>query len=341
MVVKKLSVEVINTELSDKPVRLALRGGKLSLVATLPSKSGGGRKQQRIALGLGSSQLELEEARAKAYELFTQIVRDTFTWDFWNKRVGGDDELTKDTIERFYQSLRSRGMKEERIYAYSLTLKKLPQDTPLAASEIIKLALIYPPNSAARRQGCSFLEGLATFAGVQVDLSPYKGNYSSAKVKARDLPSDEEIEEIWASIASLNNRPKEAATVRWMFGMMATYGLRDHEVVFCTVDPEPPHVCRVARGKTGDREVYPLHPEWVQKFDLLNEKRPTFQTEGRSNQRLGDSVSRKMRMTLVKLDKYHRPYEMRHAYALRGELSYGFGTRVMAAMLGHSKLTPG
>jgi integrase len=135
----------------------------------------------------------------------------------------------------------------------------------------------------------------------------------------------------------LNTKPKHAAVVQWIFGMMATYGLRDHEVMFSKIDPEPPHVCYVSRGKTGDREAYPLHPEWVRKFDLLNEKKPTFQTEGRTNKQVGNTISRKLRLTLGKEKNHHKPYDVRHAYALRGEISYGFGTRVMAAMLGHSE----
>ena len=63
---------------------------------------------------------------------------------------------------------------------------------------------------------------LAKFAGIQVDLKDIKGNYKPKPVNADDVPSDDEIEAIWESIASPG--------WRWVYGMLATYGLRPHEV---------------------------------------------------------------------------------------------------------------
>lgn len=336
MPVKRLTLDILNREFEDKPVTIVRRGKKLSLVATLPARDGSKRRQQRISLGLGETQIELEEARARAYELFTQIVRGTFSWAYWDKVQGGEYEPTAELIERFHQESLSRGMSRDRWYAYSLIFKRLPQDKPLTGTEIIKLIKTYEPDSSARRQACTFLTALAKFAEIDVNLKPYHGNYGPAKVKARELPTDEEVEELWAEIPSLNRKKKEAASVQWLYGMMATYGLRDHETMFCTIDPEPPYVCRVMRGKTGDREVFPIPPEWVHKFDLLNEKRPAIVTEGRSHKQVGNAVSKKLRTTLSKSKNYHHPYDYRHAYAIRGELLYGLGASVMAKMLGHS-----
>ena len=48
---------------------------------------------------------------------------------------------------------------------------------------------------------------------------------------------------------------------------MSCYGLRPHEVEFVEVD----EVGRVmiGAGKTGERELYGLHPQWEQDWDLI------------------------------------------------------------------------
>ena len=49
--------------------------------------------------------------------------------------------------------------------------------------------------------------------------------YGLNKAGFRDLPTDELIERIWAKIPN--------KSWKFVFGLMATYGLRNHEVFFC------------------------------------------------------------------------------------------------------------
>ena len=43
-----------------------------------------------------------------------------------------------------------------------------------------------------------------------------------------------------------------------VMGVLAAYGLRPHELFFCEISPEHPHLLKVLKGKTGYREVYPI-----------------------------------------------------------------------------------
>jgi hypothetical protein len=79
-------------------------------------------------------------------------------------------------------------------------------------------------NTRNRKETCRKLQALADFAGLEVDLLQYKGNYGASKVEDRDVPSDEEIALWWKKIPNLS--------WRCVYGLMAAFGLRDHEVFF-------------------------------------------------------------------------------------------------------------
>lgn len=97
---------------------------------------------------------------------------------------------------------------------------------------------------------------------------------------------------------------------------MATYGLRDHEAFFTEVEwreekgKAPVLIAKVTKGKTGPREVLPLHPEWVDKWHLWNKNLP--RVTARIHEEYGERVSRAFKRAGVEFD----PYDLRHAYAI-------------------------
>ena len=129
--------------------------------------------------------------------------------------------------------------------------------------------------------------------------------------------------------------PKDVA---WTFGMIATYGLRPSEVFQLTDDcinkftslGNKRHILYIPEDtKTGEREVYPLHPEWVEKFDLLNVSRL-------------ESNAKKLETKISWLNKlFHRygfnqpAYDLRHRYAVRAS-ELGVLADIAAKWMGHS-----
>ncbi|MEM6716600.1 MAG: hypothetical protein AAGD09_21015 [Cyanobacteria bacterium P01_F01_bin.56] len=70
----------------------------------------------------------------------------------------------------------------------------------------------------------------------------------------REIPSDEDI-------IRYRNELENPAW-QWVYGVMACYGLRNHEVFYLDLSEFP--VVRVLDDtKTGAREVWPCYPEWA------------------------------------------------------------------------------
>lgn len=164
---------------------------------------------------------------------------------------------------------------------------------------------------------------LAKFAGVDYDPTDYRGRYRPNH--PRSIPDDRAIVEFWSAMRNPG--------WRWVVGMMATYGLRNHEVFRLDYAAlgEGDRVVQVLAGKTGDRQVWAFHPEWFERFDLANVQLPNVDAT-RQNAAVGHSVTE----YLSGLDMPFAPYDLRHAYAVR-TLTYGIDPSVAARYMGHSR----
>jgi integrase len=123
---------------------------------------------------------------------------------------------------------------------------------------------------------------------------------------------------------------------------MATYGLRNHEVFFTDVSALADGGDRVIRvlptTKTGEHQVWPFHPEWVDRFNLTHlasnaAALPPVCTDLRHTtlQQVGRRVAEQFRRYDVPLT----PYDLRHAWAVR-TIHIGLPDTVAARMMGHS-----
>lgn len=61
---------------------------------------------------------------------------------------------------------------------------------------------------------------------------------------------------------------KKAKTIAWLFGMIATYGIKPEELEGFTWNAD-----NTINIKSKKRSIYPLHPQWVFLFNL-NKKQP-------------------------------------------------------------------
>lgn len=330
------TLDAVNQRLRAAKVGLIVvqRGDRLSLRGTLPPKPGSTKtrpSQQTISLGVHASPQGLEYAESKALEYGALINQRRFSWLAIADGTGSSDRA--DTVDAWIASFQKHvvasmvkpGQDAAIVWRdqwWYPALRLLSTGEPLTDQEIIQAAKRTKPNSRSRQIACQKLKRLAVYAGVEVDLRPYSGGYSPSQVK-REIPSDDEI---IAAIAAMTNPEWQ-----WVAGMMATYGLRDHECWYASLaQTQGIWFCTVADGKTGGREsIPPLHSGWPNRWQLSEGHPPGLTVS--SNKQYGDRTARAFHRQKVGFS----PYSLRHAYAIRGTLKYGFPTAVMAGWLGH------
>ncbi len=119
-----------------------------------------------------------------------------------------------------------------------------------------------------RQKACLALDKLAQMAGVEFEAKRYMGNYSPTKVFPCSLPTDSEIVEWYYRLSN--------PAWQWAFGMLATYGLRPHELFHLDLEAfkTSEGILTVLSGKTGMKKIWPLYPEWVEEFNLVPGAKP-------------------------------------------------------------------
>jgi hypothetical protein len=224
---------------------------------------------------------------------------------------------------------RGAGKPETWVREYQNMFKRLPQDVELTAPILHAAVINTVPNTRQRVRACLVFTALAKFAKIDYDAKRYRGNYQfDTSTKERHLPTDEAIAAYFATI----QHPKW----RWVFGMMATYGLRNHEVFFIDLDRlrSGDSVIKVLEGKTGPREVWPFHPEWFYEMECYRPLIPDIDLK-RNHIRLGAAVTKYFKnKTKTRETLPFNPYDLRHRYAVR-TFEYGLKTTLAAKQMGH------
>ncbi len=328
----KLTIEAVNERLKAAKigVRVEARGDRLSLRATLPPKPASSKTkpyQQYLALGIYANPAGLQRAEAEAKIVGGLLARGEFDWsryliDEQELGIGGWKEWIE-KLRRDYFAQKGDNPTTQFTWKndYEAAFKNLKGEVAIAS--LIAAATCTAANSRSRKRTCEKLQLLAELVGIKVDLKPYIGNYGNSQTKPRNIPTDDQI--IQARSLFLNS-PKWL----WAYSVMATYGLRDHEIFFCEISSTPPHICYVREGKTGERICYPLHPDWSAEWQLWEIKKPN--CTGKMYRDYGQRVSR----TFARRDTPFLPYDLRHAYAIRGSVLYKAPVATMAAWMGHS-----
>jgi integrase len=343
---------------SGVSLRLERRGQRLALRGPLPCRHGSGAVLvQRISLGLAADPSGLEQARAALRRVVQQLQQQTFSWSQWGQASVGspkaaaavqaaDAGAALDRFERdFFADPRRRrnaaGSRTTWTSAYLPYLRRLRQlaaerDQPLSTALLEAVLESYPLASRGRQQCGTALAALARAEAMALpaDWADRAGGYGLHAAQFRQLPSDAQILD-W--IERIPNPGWRLA-----YGLMATYGLRNHEVFFSDLSALAPGGDRVIRvlptSKTGEHQVWPFQPEWVERFELprLGEARallPPVRTDLRSTtlQQVGRRVAEQFRRYALPIT----PYDLRHAWAVR-TIHIGLPDTVAARMMGHS-----
>jgi integrase len=327
---KEMTLEAVNARLKQAKIGVSVRqiGNALYLRATLPPKPNSGKvkpTQSTISLGIYANPAGFVRVEAEAHRLGSQLAMGNFDWAEWlepeieQPKVKG----TADLIDRFKKHYMENHSLSDRTWVkqWQNIYKRLPTDKALTPDILIAAALATAPNTRDRKQTCQKLQKLADFAEIEVSLSRYQGNYGQSKVEKRDLPSDEAIAQWRDQIPN--------PTWQWVYGMMAAFGLRDHECFFCEFTNNP-YELKVLEGKTGARITRALYPEWCDRWDLKTVKKPN--VTGRNYEDYGDRVGKRFKSYGLPFV----PYDLRHAYAIRGSVVFQLPVAVMAELMGHS-----
>lgn len=325
------------------------RGQKLNLRGTLPPRPGSSRQrphQQRLSLGLPATVSGLKQIEQTAKVVAAQLIQNTFDWQpYLGSGMGVClyQATLPEQVDAFEMAFRSQGDRHpaaaqttwEAAYApYLHKLVAIAASKPnLTLPEWIHLTVMSTrAHSRSRQVCCTTMAAFASFLQVELpfDLKALWGNYGPQKTQFRDLPTDEQIVATFAQI------PNPAW--RFVYGLMATYGLRNHEVFFCDYSAltqgEASAVIQVlATTKTGHHEVWPFYPEWVEQFQLREGRLPAINTDLNQTtlRRIGQRVSAQFRRYGIPFS----PYSLRHAWAIR-TIHFGIPDTVAARMMGHS-----
>jgi integrase len=345
-------LEQVNQRLKAAQLGLKIecRGQKLSLRGTLPPRPDSHRLrayQQRISLDLPATVTGLKQAEQEAKVIAAQLIQNTFNWQNYLPVTGGGRLHQMDLSEKLRafeqhflaQADANRAASHRTTWktAYAPYLRKL-MAIAQAHNQLSLPEAIYATvqstsaNSRSRQVCCTALDALANFLQIELptDLKSFWGSYGPSQTQTRMLPSDQEIME------AIDRIPNPAW--RFVYGIMATYGLRNHEVFFCNYEAlqrgnATATVEVLDTTKTGVHEVWPFYPEWVEQFGLRHVQLPPVNTDLKHTtlQQIGQQVSCQFR----RYDLPFSPYDLRHAWAVR-TIHFGLSDTVSARMMGHS-----
>lgn len=324
------AIEQINERLKQlcNPLRIRCKGNALYIRGNFPCKPGDGEGKKRYELPFGqASAAGLRNVETKAGTINDAIVDGSFDW--WKYIApprSNEEKPIRELVQEFKTYYMNRPGKQKNPKegtwrsTWVPTFNKLPQDEPLRDGLLLAVVLSTEEDSRSREQACLQLQHLAEFAGIDIDLSGYVGNYEP---EPRDIPEDESIVE-WRDLIPSKHW-------QWAYGMMATFGLRPHEIYAC--DILDPLTVRVHRDtKTGERTTRAIMPEWSERWNLIDDsQRP--QTTVKSLKKRGEYVSTQFKRYGVPCG----PYDIRHAWAIRASVRQGLSNGTAAKMMGHSE----
>jgi len=336
-------------KLKGHGVTLDVAGGRLRLRATMPPKPedppGCEPKQQRISTGFvypaqASESLQLAEQLGNELERH-RLGLETFNWEPWlpkgkqktPKKVDKNVEaLTGQQAVRltreWWGKQRTRGPSEEDSWKvdYQDPLAPLLNIDSLMPEHLVALVETTKSGSRSRRRASQSAATLARALGwsdeLIAQLRELGKGYSSANSQvARDLPSKEMIEEFIDHLSP---------AWQWPAAVTAAYGCRPHEaLLFAQIMPTG--LLRVSDGKTGARQSLALPNEWVERWSLHTKRLPAF-----NNQQSRRAVGALMGQAFRRHNAGFKPYDLRHAWAVRTIHNPKISPSLAAKSMGHS-----
>ncbi|WNZ47258.1 site-specific integrase [Leptolyngbya boryana CZ1] len=350
-----LDARIVQTNQRLKAAQLGLqierRGVKLALRGTLPPRPGSSKLrpyQQRLSLGIPATTAGLKQIEQEAKIVAAQLIQNQFDWREYlsftdGKRLSQQDlsqqiaAFEQDFLNQPERAINPAATKTTWSSAYAPYLRKLSaiaaeSPTLTLIEAIYKTVESIPLNSRSRQLCCTTFSAFVEFLNLTLpkDLKKLSGGYGASKTQARTLPSDQEILSAWEKIPNPG--------WQFVYGMMATFGLRNHEVFYCNLNGlkrGETSIEVLPTTKTGSHQVWAFYPEWIETFNLREIQLPPVETDLNKTtlRQVGQRVTAQFRRYGVPFS----PYDLRHAWAVR-TIHFGLSDTVAAKMMGHSVL---
>lgn len=309
-------------------------GERLVLRATLPPKpfSRSTRAcQQRIYLGVHANGHGLSVAESEARVIGALLDAQKFQWEPYLRQGSGKAETLGDWITQFEMDYFSKRARNDQTLTtwrgdYLKVLNRLPKEQALTEEFLRDVILNTEPDTKTRKRTCMVVGALARFAGLELEAAALSGRYNVKRSTPRDLPTDEEITHWYSKLKNPG--------WRWVYGMMACFGLRNHEVFrvdFDALRAGNPVLRVLEPTKTGERLVWPCYPEWFEQFNLSEVILPAINLQ-RPNEAVGRAVTSYLR---DQFELPFKPYDLRHCWAVR-TIEFLIPVELAAAQMGHS-----
>jgi integrase len=326
-----MDLSAANHRLREAGIKVTLLQRKkwLYLRTVLPPKPGSGKSKPfrqeitRPKAGLPATPKGLREAEKLAISLWGSLLDGTFDWDTWLGKTSREHRTVKEWVAQFREKWMSQGKTSQATWDrhWQRAYNRLPQDKPLTHEILLGTLLSINPGTRERKRTTGYFQRLAEFAELSIDLSSYKGEYSTGRSEVpRALPTDETIAEWWKKIPNPH--------WQWVYGVIAALGVRPHEAFFLQGTADP-FIWNVTDGKTGPRQASALYPEWVTQWNLIEGSPPDLSYS--EFQAYGSQV-------VHQFNRYGLPfvpYDLRHAFAVRC-IKFEIPVSIAARMMGHS-----
>ena len=339
-----------NRALRDRgyKVSLDLHQEMVRLRATLPPKppehAASPWKQRRISTGLRYPD-QASEAVTQAERLGAAIERtlrtqEPFDWSSWERssrgsksspigakpQISGVDAIRQ--TEQWWEQQRKRSRSAATTWDvdYARPLRPLLLIPDLQPEHLLQLVQATELGTRSRRRCSQAAATVAKALGMSADLQQQirelgKGYSPRTDTTPRDIPADAELE------AFIDGLPSQW---QWPVGICAVYGARPHEALLYA-EVMPSRLLKITDGKTGSRNSIAWPAQWIERWDLMNKRLPSIDLE-RSHKEVGTAMCAPFRRAEVAF----RPYDLRHAWAVRAIYAPKITASMAAKSLGHS-----
>ena len=287
-------------------VKVKSFNGRLYLLGQFPHKDGSeGLRQYKVTLQLQDVPGNWPKAEKRAALCNKQLAAGTFAWEDWSVTLSAQPKQRTwgSAVDALYRKKVTLGRTSQKTWdvSYLGLLKQVDLSSRLTTKSMAEMIGKYERDQASYKHLYYLLKHISQISGVPL---PELGLPVYSNTKKIKVPTRQEILD-WVLGAP--------QPYRWYLGMIATYGLRPHEVDrLDQIDNDLVQVWN--ETKTGFRTVIPLEPEWVELFGLKDkQQRPL---SSREDQR-PDACSQWLYKQNLKQKITYKTYALRHAFAAR------------------------